>query len=58
MILQLESPYSMGNTEAVVLKVYNHIILEKEDAATAVNEALNFWDKIETLGQKWDINNQ
>ena len=41
-----------------VLKVYNHIILEKEDAATAVNEALNFWDKIETLGQKWDINNQ
>ena len=32
----------MGDTEAVVLKVYNHIILEKEDAATAVNEALNF----------------
>lgn len=48
----------MGDTEAIVLKVYNHIILEKEDAATAVNEALNFWDKIETLGQKWDINNQ
>lgn len=32
----------MGDTEAVVLKVYNHIILEKEDAATAVNETLNF----------------
>ena len=32
----------MGDTEAVVLRVYNHIILEKEDAATAVNEALNF----------------
>jgi len=32
----------MGDTESVVLKVYNHIILEKEDAATAVNEALNF----------------
>ncbi len=32
----------MGDTEAVVLKVYNHIILEKEDASTAVNEALNF----------------
>lgn len=32
----------MGDTEAVVLKVYNHIILEKEDAAAAVNEALNF----------------
>ena len=32
----------MGDTEAVVLKVYNHIILEKEDAVTAVNEALNF----------------
>lgn len=32
----------MGDTEAVVLKVYNHIILEKEDAASAVNEALNF----------------
>lgn len=32
----------MGDTEAVVLKVYNHIILEKEDAASAVNLALNF----------------
>lgn len=32
----------MGDTEAVVLKVYNHIILEKEDAESAVNKAMNF----------------
>lgn len=32
----------MGDTEAVVLKVYNHIILEKEDSAGAVNDAMNF----------------
>lgn len=32
----------MGDTEAVVLKVYNHMILEKEDAETAVNDAMNF----------------
>ena len=31
----------MGDTEAVVLKVYNHIILEKEDAEAAVNDAMN-----------------
>lgn len=30
----------MGDTEAMVLNVYNHIMLEKEDAATAVAEAL------------------
>ena len=29
----------MGDTEKVVLDVYNHMILEKEDAAKAVNEA-------------------
>lgn len=32
----------LGDTEAVVLKVYNHMILEKEDAASAVNDAMNF----------------
>ena len=31
----------MGDTEAIVLKVYNHMILEKEDAKTAVNDAVN-----------------
>lgn len=30
----------MGDTEAVVLNVYNHIILEKEDAEAAVNDAM------------------
>lgn len=32
----------LGDTEKMVLEVYNHIILEKEDAATAVNNAINF----------------
>lgn len=32
----------MGDTEAVVLNVYNHMILEKEDAESAVNNAMNF----------------
>ena len=32
----------MGDTEKVVLDVYNHIIQEKEDAASAVENALNF----------------
>ncbi len=32
----------MGDTEAVVLKVYNHMILEKENAESAVNDAMNF----------------
>ena len=32
----------MGDTEKMVIEVYNHIILEKEDAATAVEAALNF----------------
>lgn len=32
----------MGDAEAIVLKVYNHMILEKEDAETAVNDAMNF----------------
>lgn len=31
-----------GDTEAVILKTYNHIILEKEDSAGAVNRAMNF----------------
>lgn len=32
----------MGDTEAMVMKVYNHMILEKEDAEGAVNDAMNF----------------
>lgn len=32
----------LGDTEKMVLDVYNHIILEKEDAAGAVNDAINF----------------
>ena len=32
----------LGDTEKMVLDVYNHIILEKEDAAAAVNNAINF----------------
>ena len=32
----------MGDTEKMVIEVYNHIILEKEDAVSAVEKALNF----------------
>ena len=32
----------LGDTEKMVLEVYNHRILEKEDAFTAVGKALNF----------------
>lgn len=32
----------LGDTERMVLDVYNHIVLEKEDAAGAVNNAINF----------------
>lgn len=32
----------LGDTEKMVLEVYNHIILEKEDACGAVNNAMNF----------------
>lgn len=32
----------LGDSEKMVLEVYNHIILEKEDADRAVNAALNF----------------
>ncbi|MCD8110330.1 MAG: site-specific integrase [Clostridiales bacterium] len=32
--------YLLGDTEKMVLDVYNHIVLEKEDAARAVNAAL------------------
>lgn len=32
----------MGDTEEVVLAVYNHILLEREDAGGAVNDAMNF----------------
>lgn len=31
----------MGDTERMVLEVYNHMILEKEDAAGAVEDAMN-----------------
>lgn len=31
----------LGDTEKMVLEVYNHIVLEKEDAAGAVNDAIN-----------------
>ncbi|MEI3338870.1 MAG: hypothetical protein V8R80_02060 [Eubacterium sp.] len=31
-----------GGLEKMVLDVYNHIILEKEDASKAVNNAMNF----------------
>lgn len=32
----------LGDTEKMVIEVYNHIILEKEDAETAIENALNF----------------
>lgn len=32
----------LGDTEKMVLDVYNHILLEKEDAGGAVNNAMNF----------------
>lgn len=32
----------LGDTEKMVLDVYNHVILEKEDAAGAINSAMNF----------------
>lgn len=32
----------LGDSEKMVLDVYNHIILEKEDASKAVNNAMNF----------------
>lgn len=31
----------LGDTDKMVLEVYNHIITEKEDASTAVNNAIN-----------------
>lgn len=32
----------LGDTERMVLDVYNHVVMEKEDAAGAVNDAINF----------------
>ncbi len=32
----------LGDTEKMVIEVYNHMILEKEDAVSAVENALNF----------------
>lgn len=31
----------LGDTEKMVMEVYNHILLEKEDAVSAVNDAMN-----------------
>ena len=31
----------LGDTDKMVMEIYNHIILEKEDANTAVNNAIN-----------------
>lgn len=31
----------LGNKEKMVLEVYNHVVMEKEDAAGAVNDAVN-----------------
>ena len=42
----------VGDSEEVVMKVYNHIMMEKEDKVSAVNNALSFVD----LEKKW--NNQ
>ena len=42
----------MGDTEAVVMKVYNHIILEKENASNAVENALAPSNKNLTFGFK------
>ena len=39
----------LGDHEKMVIEVYNHIILEKEDAEKAVEQALNAW-------KKWDKN--
>lgn len=33
----------MGDTEKMVLDVYNHIMDEKEDAAAVVNDILALW---------------
>ena len=32
----------LGDTKKMVLEVYNHIVLEKEDAVSAVDAAVNF----------------
>jgi integrase len=32
----------LGDTEKMVIEVYNHILLEKEDTASAIEKALNF----------------
>ena len=36
----------MGDTEKMVIEVYNHIMEEKEDAAAVVENALNFEDEM------------
>ena len=32
----------LGDSEKMVIDVYNHVVLEKEDASSAVNNAINF----------------
>lgn len=37
----------VGDSEKVVLEVYNHLMLEKEDSVAAVNDALDLEQKVE-----------
>ena len=37
----------MGDTEKMVIEVYNHIMEEKEDAAAVVENALNLEENFE-----------
>lgn len=40
--LDQEDCAATGDSEKMVIEVYNHIIMEKEDADGAVNDAMNF----------------
>ena len=42
----------MGDTEKMVIEVYNHIMEEKEDAASVVENALNFEDEMKMTPSK------
>ena len=42
----------VGDSEKVVLEVYNHLMLEKEDSISAVNDALNLERKMEQTEEK------
>lgn len=41
----------VGDSEEVVMKVYNHIMMEKEDKVSAVNNALSFVDLEQKMEQ-------